>query len=511
MKGTQRMRNKFMRKVAVAVAISAVAALALSSCAGGSGASGSDGASDDQRIQFAMMQPPKAALNPFSDDAFKLSRLSIAEGLTMLDEKIEIQPALATEWEQVDDLTWKFTLREGVKFHDGTDFNAEAVKNTLDKATQAPTPPRVLNGVSITTEVTGENEVTITTDAPDPVLVNRLANPQLSILAASAYADDGTISPIGTGTGPFVLTETDGTTVATLDRFDDYWGDKAILAGIDVSFVPDGAARAAALRSGESDLVETIPVSQAPLLDPEQAIEVPSPRTNYLALNNETGPFADPAVRAAARAAIDTDAIVKNVYEGRADAAVGLLGPAVKWAASMRGDVDSAIAPAKVDGVAITLATYTDRAENPEIAVQLQKQLEDAGFVVTQDIREYVNIEKDMLAGAFDAFIMSRGTLLDTGDPLSFFGQDFGCDGGNNVAQACDANVDSLLANGVATPVGAERQQATMDVEAAILQLDMAVPLVHERVIWGDAGTFTDIVFDPLERRAITQYTKPAK
>ncbi len=504
------MRNKFMRKASVAIALSATAALALAGCAGGATSRGGDDSGGD-RIRFAMMQPPKAALNPFSDDASKLSRLSIGEGLTSLNEQIEVESALATEWEQVDDLTWKFTLREGVKFHDGTDFNAEAVKHTLDAATQAATPPRVLNGVSISTEITGDNEITITTDVPDPLLLNRLANPQLSILAESAYASDGTITPVQTGTGPFVLTETDGTTVATLDRFEEYWGDTAEIAGIDVSFVPDGAARAAALRSGESDLVETIPISQASLLDQEQAIEVSSPRTNYLTLNNETGPFADPAVRAAAREAIDVDVLVENVYEGRADAAVGLLGPAVDWAASLRGDVSSKAAPAAIDGVAITLATYTDRAENPEIAVQLQKQLEDAGFVVTQDVREYANMEADMLSGAFDAVIVSRGTLLDTGDPLSFMSADFTCEGGYNIAQACNADVDALVAQSLLAPAGPERQQATMDVEAAILQLDMAIPLVHERVIWGNAGTFTNVVLDPLERRAVTQYTKAAK
>lgn len=504
------MRKKMGRRVATALAVTAAGALLLTSCFSG-GDAGGGAESGDQRLSFAMMQPPKAALNPFSDDASKLSRLSIGEGLTALDDNIDVQPALATEWEQVDDLTWKFTLREGVKFHDGTDFSAESVKNTLDRAAQAEVPPRVLKGIAITTEVTGDNEVTITTDAPDPLLLNRLSSPQLSILAASAYADDGTITPIGTGTGPFVLTETDGTTVATLDRFEDYWGDKAILAGIDVAFVPDGAARAAAIRSGESDLAESIPVSQATLLEESQAVEVVSPRTNYLTLNNETGPFADPAVRAAARAAIDPDALVENVYEGRADAAVGLLGPAVSWAEKLRGDVESAAKPAKVDGVPITLATYTDRAENGEIAVQLQKQLEDAGFVVTQDVREYVNMEADMLAGAFDAVIISRGILLDTGDPLSFLSADFTCEGGYNIAQACNADVDELVADSLQLPAGTERQQATMDVEAAVLQLDMAVPLVHERVIWGDAGTFTGIVFDPLERRAINQYTKPAK
>ena len=504
------MSQKTGRKAAAALALTSSAALLLAGCAGGSQAEGGGGDGND-RIQVAMMQPPKANLNPFSDDAFKLSRWSTGETLVQLNEDVEIDPMLASEWEQTDDLTWVFTLREDVTFHDGTPLDADAVLNTLQQAATATTPPRALNGVQISSEKTGDYEVTITTDVPDPLLPNRLASPQLSILSAAAYLDDGTITPVGTGTGPFELVNVEGSTTATLDRFEDYWGEPAAAAGIDASFVPDGTARAASLRSGEVDVAESIPVSQVELLDENMVNEVLQPRTTYVALNSETGPFADPAVRAAARASIDPQVIVDGVYEGRADPAVGLVGPAVTWAETLRGDVESGTAPAKVDGVEITLATYTDRAELPEIAVQVEKQLEDAGFVVTQDVREYVNMEAEMLEGGFDAVILSRNSLLDTGDVLSFIAQDFTCEGGYNIGQFCDSGIDGLISNGLQLPVGAERQQATMDAEAAILQLDAAIPLVHDRVVQGEAGTFVDIVRDPLERRLVTEFTAPAK
>ena len=486
MKGMKRMRNTFSRRVAGAFALATAAALLLAGCAGGAEAAGGDG---DDRIQVAMMQPPTSALNPFSDDATKMSRLSTGETLVAINDELELEPMLATEWEQVDDLTWVFSLREGVTFHDGTPFTAESVKITFDAAAAYSPVPRALNGVVITTDVTGEYEVTVTTDVPDPLLPNRLASAQLSILAASAFQEDGTVSPIGTGTGPFEITAVDGTTSVTLDRYEDYWGEPAQAAGIDAFFVPDGTARAAALRSGEVDVAETIPVSQVELLDPEMAFEVQRSRSTFLTLNTESGPFADPAVRAAARAAIDPAAIVDTLYEGHADLAEGLLGPAIPWAAELRGDVASAAEPGDVDGVEITLSTYTDRAELPEIAVQLEAQLEAAGFVVTQDVREYVTMEAEMLDGSLDAVIMSRNTMLDTGDPLSYLGQDFSCDGGYNISQLCDPAVDELLAAGLQLPVGDERQAATLEAEAAILQRDAVVPLLHGRVVEGDAGT----------------------
>ena len=128
--------------------------------------------------------------------------------------------------------------------------------------------------------------VAVTTGTEDPLVPQRLSSPQLSILAAKAY-EGKTVSPVGAGTGPFELTKVNGTSSATLDRYDDYWGGRAKAPGIDVKFVPDGTARAATLRSGEADIVEAVPVSQAALLDKDLVTEVPMPRTNTLYLNTE--------------------------------------------------------------------------------------------------------------------------------------------------------------------------------------------------------------------------------
>lgn len=503
------MNNRIRRGYAWLGAVAAVTALALSGCSTGQAEESPDGGQAG-RIKVAFMQPPKAAMHPYSDDAFKYSRLSASETLVRLNADAGPEPLLATEWKKTDDLTWVFTLRDGVTFQDGAPFNAEAVKNTIDHASASTTPPRALKGVKLTTKVTGDNEVTIKTDIADAMLPNRLASPQFSIFSPAAYGNkDGSVNTIGTSTGPFKLTEINGSSTLKLDRYDDYWGDVAIAAGIDASFVPDGTARAASIRSGEADVAETIPVSQVSLLDPKMVNEVYMPRTTHIALNTKSGPFADPAVRAAARAAIDQKAIADTIYEGYADPAVGILGPALPWAESLRGDVESSAAPAKVEGVKITLATYTDRAENPEIAVQAQAQLEKVGFVVTQDVREYANMEEEMLKGGFDAVIVSRNTMIDTGDPLSALMQDFSCEGGNNISQLCDPKIDAIFSEGLKFEPGEERQKATMAAEAAVLQRSATIPVTHERVVQGEQGTWVGFERDPFERRLITEHTKP--
>lgn len=461
-----------------------------------------------QRIALAMLQPPRSGLTPLSDDAFKLSRWATAETLIMLDANGEAQPGLATEWKQTSPTTWVFTIRQGVKFHDGTELTPAQVEASLAAATKASPKPRILDGV--TWKLAHDaSTVTITTATPDPLVPQRLSSPQLVILAAKAYAGKA-VSPVGTGTGPFELTAVNGTSSATLQRFDGYWGDKAVASGIDVNFVPDGAARAAALRTGTAQVVEAVPVGQAASVDQNLIHEVPMPRTNTLYLNTKKGPFADPAVRAAARAAIDRARLVQDVYEGRADIAEGLLGPALPWMAAQRTDAYKGLRdghraePAKVDKVKITLGTFTDRAELPEVAVLLEQQLEAVGFEVTQDVREYQYIEADALDGDFDAFILSRATVLDSGDPVAYLYSDFACEGSFNISQFCDKEVDAALKAAAQAPAGEQRRAAIAKAEALILGNDAAVPMLHERVIQGEASGVSGVERDPRERALIT-------
>lgn len=480
--------------------IGAVGALALTSCF-----SSGTAAQSDERARVAHLQPPRSALSQFSDDAFKLSRWSTAETLITLDELGEAEPGLAVEWTRLNATTWSFDLRPDVTFHNGAPLDSAAVVTALTAATEAAPKPRILDGVEMTAAATDDDTVTITTDDVDPLVPQRLSSPQLAILAPVAYEGEGPVDPIGTGTGPFVLTAVDGTSGATLDRNEDYWGEKAQLAGVDVDFVPDGTARAAALRNGTADIVEAIPVGQAELIDEGLIHEVPMPRTNTLYLNTSTGVFADPSMRAAARDAVDEDRLVDQVYEGRADVANGLLGPALPWAQDRPDRTE--IPAGDAAGKRITLATFTDRAELPQVAVLLQEELEAQGFIVEQVVREYQFIETDALAGAFDAFILSRATVLDSGDPVSYMYSDFGCEGSFNISQFCDAEVDAALATASETEPGDARRAAILQAERLILEKVAAVPMLHERVIQGESARIADAARDPRERELVTTST----
>ncbi len=166
------------------------------------------------------------------------------------------------------------------------------------------------------------------------------------------------------------------------------------------------------------------------------------------------------------------------------------------------------VAAGKPDGATITLATFSDRAELPEVAVYLAQQLIAAGFTVKQVVREYSQIEADALAGKFDAFILSRATVLDSGDPVAYMYSDFACEGSFNISQLCRPEIDAALKKARETPAGETRRQAIMDAENMILASDAAIPILHERVIQGESAVVKNALRDPRERTLIDSQTQ---
>ncbi|WP_328949732.1 ABC transporter substrate-binding protein [Streptomyces sp. NBC_00184] len=474
--------------------------------------SASDGAAaGGQRLRVVMAFPPAQAMSPYGDDAVTLSRLAVVEGLTTLGRDDTAKPALAASWKRDSAKEWTFTLREAT-FHDGTKVDPAAVVRSLTAAGKASPKPRVLSDTGLTATARGADTVRIVTDEADPLLPQRLANPSLTILSAAAYTG-GKADPAGHATGPFALAAVKGAVSATLERNDTYWGAKAKAPGVDVTFVADGTARANALRTEAVDVAEYVPISQASLLGDGLVHEFPSARTNGLSLNTGRGVFADPAMRAAAREAIDTKALVKAVYEGRADTAQGLLGPGVPWAADARTSPVGRTKAADEAQVAktkeIVLATYTNRPELPEVATVVQQQLSKRGFTVKQVVRDYAQLEADALAGKYDAFIQARNTLLDTADPVSYLASDFTCDGTFNISQLCDKRVDADVDKAAATTGTDARHAAAARAEADILGTDALVPLLHERFVQGyDDSRVQGVSLDPLERTLITADTR---
>lgn len=483
----------------------------LSGCfASGDGGSSlaSAGSAEGGRLRVALAFTPTQNFSPYGEDAFHLSRLGVSEGLTRLGPKGAAVPALATSWSsEKDGRSWEFTLRDAT-FQDGTDVTAKAVAAALTHAAQAKPQPSALAGVKLTAEATGEGKVSVSTGEADPMLPLRLSNPSLAVFSPKAYEKKGTVNPVGTATGPFELTKTTGTMAATLDRFDGYWGHRAQASGIDAKFIADGTARTNALRTGEVDIAEALPVAQIASLDKDTVHETNTARNTSLYLNTASGAFADAGLRAAARRAIDTRVLAKDVYEGSAEPAQGIYGPALTWAADKHVEPTGRAEATDPDGKRITIATFTSRPELAEVAQVLQQQLEKAGFTVNLVVRDYARLEADLLAGKFDAAVSSRSLTLDTGDPTTVLASDYTCEGTYNLSLLCDKDVDQAVAAAQAVADPAKRREAALKAEAAILGTDAEIPLVHLKVITGVGASVQGTLLDPYERGLVGTGTR---
>ncbi len=247
----------------------------------------------------------------------------MVESLLELTPKGEIVPRLAEKWEVSSDAT-EFTLklRKGIKFHDGTPFNAEAVKVNFDRLLDPKVAIRYRFLVAPISTITVADEFTIKikTKAPFAALVSNLTHQATGIQSPASIKaswDKAVTKPVGTG--PFMFKEWVPGNKFVMARNDQYWGKKPILEEVTWRVIPDDASRVVALETGEVHVAVRIPPFDIPRLRADKNLAVlsaASVRTIYLGFNALKEPFHDKRVRQAINYAVNKEAIVKHVLGG---------------------------------------------------------------------------------------------------------------------------------------------------------------------------------------------------
>jgi peptide/nickel transport system substrate-binding protein len=490
-----------------------VLALLLSACGGG--ASSGDGA-----VSVALQFPPRAGYAFDADDGALLTKLGVAEPLVALDRQGGPVPGLATAWTQ-DGTSWRFTLREGVRFHDGAPLDANAVVTALTYVLGRPAPPRAITDLGLRVTAEGPMTVRATTTTPDPVLPLRLSSGTTSILSPAAYATGQQPSPVDTATGPLRMTEIRGTEGATLERYDGYWGEKAAAARVDVRYVTDPQTRELALRSGDVGFAEGLPeTSRAGLrADPEVTFtEFPSARTILLQLNQSAPPFADVRVRRAVTAALDRTVLADQVLGGSALPASDLFGPAVPYGSTQAppaADVAGAQALLAQAGfgpanpLRVRLWTFPNRPELPVLAQAIASQLQAAGIATEITVGQYDAQEPEVLAGRYDMFLNSRSYLSDFPDAGGTLSSDYTCGGSYAIDRYCSPAFDALVAQLGTVSDPAARAQLSRQAAGMLVADAVGVPIVHPRNTAAEKGV-TGFVPDPLDLRPVLPVLAPA-
>ena len=399
-----------MRRIAVVVA-----GLALVAACGPSGSSSQSTTPKAGGTATIALESELRTLDPL-DSSLLVERevfYNIYDALFTIDPTLKIQPGLVKSWDVTDPLNNKFTLQSGVKYQDGTPFNAQSVKDNIQRYKTAATSRRKSDLKSITSvEVVDDTHVNFKLSTPDATLLATLvdrAGMMLSMAAVQKGGQDFSLAPTGAGTGPFQFVEWKRNDHMTLKKNSTYWkAGLPYLDGLIYRAIPDVNAIVAALKTGDIDIARTIGAKDVATLKADSGFiykDVPALGFNGFELNTSAAPFNDPAKRKAVALAIDRYQILKTINFN-----IGVVGygpiPPSSWAfdptEKIYDKADPAAAKASATGFTFTYKTTSDPV-NQQQAALMQSQLAAAGITMQIQTEEFAAYQQECQQHKFQA------------------------------------------------------------------------------------------------------------
>ncbi|HHI80730.1 MAG TPA: ABC transporter substrate-binding protein [Planctomycetes bacterium] len=441
----------------------------------------------------------------------------------------ELIPCLATSWEEGKDrLQWTFYLRKGVRFHDGTPFDAQAAKFSLDRLISGgewgpQTAPYRGNFVDVKEiQAQGSHTLVIRLRRPSVVLLRNLAMFCASIVSPTAVKKEGRqFGDHPVGTGPYRLQSWKKDVRVTLTRNEDWWGDfRPKLRTIVFLQVRDWPSRRVQLEAGELHMVDNVVFQDIQNLNQAKGVEVQvkdGMNVCYLTLNNEKPPFDHPLVRKAVAMAMDRARIVSRGYFDFARPARDLIPPTIP------GHSEDVAPPEDLDGAKSLLhkagfkpgtSVELRVMNNPrpylmepdKVAELLRDQLAKIGFVVRIKKLDWASYLRGLQEGEHQMALI--GWTTDNGDPDNFYGPLLSGDlvGGTNYSRMRNAQFDALLreARGISDPKA--RVQAYAKIQDILRKECPLVPLVYTKIASAYRSDVKGFVRHPIKIRLARVY-----
>ncbi|TDC48266.1 ABC transporter substrate-binding protein [Jiangella ureilytica] len=544
------------RKAGRLVALTAAAGLLVAACggddAGDSGDSGTGNDSGDPKtFIFGSSEDPKTLDAAYVSDGESLRVIyQVYETLVALEPgTTEVVPGLAEEWEISDDgLTYTFHLREGVTFHDGEPFNAEAVCFNFDRWYNFTGPQQsgdvsyywqtVFGGFATadlesspatsrygSCEATDEFTATLNLTEPSSALLAGLVLPPFSIASPTAIEEGGTDieqagdslsytggfgSEVVAGTGPFKFVSWERGESLTLERNDDYWGDAPALDEIIFRPIPDATARLQALQAGEIDAYEGVNAADIGAIESngDQVVERPAFNVGYVGFNNKLPIFQNEKIRQAIAHALNRQGLLDAAYPEGAVVANQFL-PPEQWGYNdgIEGyEYDPELAKQLIADSGETNLTLefwypadVSRPYMPDpqaVYESFAADLQAVGFTIVPKTVPWTpdylqNIQGDGLGQLF-----LLGWTGDYADPDNFVGTFFRQD--RPEFGFSDPTIQGLLNEALAETDQAAREALYQEANQAIYDYIPGVPFVHNQPLLAVAGRVTGYTPSPV-------------
>lgn len=329
---------------------------------------------------------------------------NVNETLTQYDTKggEGVLPRLAESWEDQGNGTWRFNLRQGVTFSDGSAFDAEDVKASYERASSdqlSCETPRYFGDTTLSFNVVDEHTIDITAEPAQPILPLLMS---LVTIVPSETPIEFTREPVGTG--PYTLASWEPGQSVVLERRDDYWGEAPAVTQATYFFRTDPAVVAAMVEQGEADLAPSISAVDA--VNSETDLPYLNSETLYLRLDSSIDPISDKRVREALNLSIDRDAFIGTLLPEGAESAVAMVPPTtLGWNPDVQQypyDPERAqelLEEAAADGVPVDTTLYLIGRSNlfpgvVEVVEALQQMMQEVGFNVEVQMVEVAQQEE---------------------------------------------------------------------------------------------------------------------
>ena len=345
------------------------------------------------------------------------------DSLFTIDPSLTIKAGLVKSWDVSDAKNLKFTLQSGVKYADGTAFNAQSVKDNITRSKTATNSRRKSDLKSVSSvEVVDDTHVTLHLAAPDATLLATLvdrAGMMVSMDAVKAGGQNFSIAPTGGGSGPFQFVEWKRNDHLTLKKNASYWkSGLPYLDGLTYKAIPDVNAIVSALKTGDIDIARTIASKDVAGIKADSGFiykDTPALGFNGFELNTGAAPFNDAAKRKAVALAIDRYAILKNINFN-----IGVVGygpiPPSSWAFDSTEKIYDHASPSAAKsaatGFTFSYKTTSDPV-NQQLAQLLQSELAAAGITMTIQTEEFATYQQECASHKFDACGVSWSGRID--------------------------------------------------------------------------------------------------
>lgn len=488
--------------------------LVLSACSGGNSSNktdgdgtGEDAGKEGGELVFVISQDaPTLDPHGMNDTATTNATTQLFDRLTEYAADGSVVPALAESFKTVDDTTWEFKLKEGVKFHDGTDFNADAVKMTIERIIdpEFASPRAVVLNMIKEVVVVDDHTVQFKTEKPFAPLPAHLAHNAGSIIAPSAIEEENSggkkVSENPVGTGPFKFVSWSTGSEMIFEKNADYWGEKkAAVDTLKFVVVPEQATRMAMLETGDAHIAQVgaSDVERAKGMADVTITSEKSTRMDYLGFNMNKAPYDNLKVRQAISMAINKSDVVDGILDGQGVPAVGPLAPTVVGNYQDLKPLEYDVEAAKklmeeagfADGFETTLFVNEGNKERSDIALLVQDQLADIGITVNIETIEWGAFLEKTAAGEHELFILGWTTVTadaDYGLYALFHSSAFGAPGNRSFYK--NERVDELLDLGRSETDQAKRDEAYKEISEILVEEAPMVYLQHPDFIYGTNG-----------------------